>query len=75
VLFHCKSGNQQKTTIFALILWEEQRLNRSLALLVEETTVIFSHHQVCVTRRKEDTFFIAQSESRISAPFVAPKTV
>jgi hypothetical protein len=29
VLFHCKPVNQQKkTTIFALILWEEQRLNR-----------------------------------------------
>ena len=27
-LFHCKSINQQKTTIFALILWEVQRLNR-----------------------------------------------
>jgi hypothetical protein len=29
--------------------------------------VIFSHHQVCVKRRREDTFFAAQSESRISA--------
>ena len=28
MLFHCKSVNQQKTSIFALILWEEQRLNR-----------------------------------------------
>ena len=28
MLFHCKPVNQQKTTIFALILWEEQRLNR-----------------------------------------------
>jgi hypothetical protein len=28
VLFHCKPVNQQKSTIFALILWEEQRLNR-----------------------------------------------
>jgi hypothetical protein len=28
VLFHCKPVNQQKTSIFALILWEEQRLNR-----------------------------------------------
>jgi hypothetical protein len=27
VLFHCKPVNQQKTSIFALILWEEQRLN------------------------------------------------
>jgi hypothetical protein len=31
VLFHCKPVNQQKTTIFALILWEEQRLNRFLS--------------------------------------------
>ena len=30
--------------------------------------------QVCVKRR-EDTFFAAQSESRISAPFFASKTV
>jgi hypothetical protein len=37
--------------------------------------VIFSHHQVCVKRRREDTFFAAQSESRISAPFFASKTV
>ena len=28
VLFHSKPVNQQKTTIFALILWEEQRLIR-----------------------------------------------
>jgi hypothetical protein len=28
VLFHCKPVNQQKTTIFALILWKELRLNR-----------------------------------------------
>ena len=28
MLFHCKPVNQQKTSIFALILWEEQRLNR-----------------------------------------------
>jgi hypothetical protein len=28
VLFHCKPVNQQKTSIFALILCEEQRLNR-----------------------------------------------
>ena len=28
VLFHFKPVNQQKTTIFALILWEEQRLIR-----------------------------------------------
>jgi hypothetical protein len=27
VLFHCKPVNQQKTSIFAIILWEEQRLN------------------------------------------------
>jgi hypothetical protein len=37
--------------------------------------VIFSHHQVCVRRRREDTFFAAPSESRISAPFFASKTV
>ena len=28
MLFHCKPVNQQKTSIFALILWQEQRLNR-----------------------------------------------
>jgi hypothetical protein len=28
VLFYCKPANQQTTTIFAFILWEEQRLNR-----------------------------------------------
>jgi hypothetical protein len=37
--------------------------------------VIFSQHQVCVKRRKEDTCFAAQIESRISAPFFASKTV
>jgi hypothetical protein len=37
--------------------------------------VIFSHHQVCVIRRREDTLFVAQSESRISAFFFASKTV
>jgi hypothetical protein len=35
VLFHCKPVNQQKTTIFALILWEEQRLNREFSLVEE----------------------------------------
>ena len=37
--------------------------------------VIFSHHQVCVKRRRGDTCFPAQSESRISAPFFASKAV
>ena len=37
--------------------------------------VIFSHHQVCVKRRREDTFFAVQIESRISAPLFASKTV
>jgi hypothetical protein len=38
-------------------------------------TVIFSHHQVCVKRRRDDTFLAAQSESRISTPFFASKTI
>jgi hypothetical protein len=37
--------------------------------------VIFLRHQECVKRRREDTFFAAQSESRILAPFFASKTV
>ena len=37
--------------------------------------VIFSHHQVCIKKKKGDTFWGAKSESRVSAPFFASKTV
>jgi hypothetical protein len=41
VLFHCKPVNQQKTSIFALLLWEEQRLNVFEAKKGAETTFTF----------------------------------
>ena len=37
--------------------------------------VIFSHHQVFVKRSREDTFFAAQIESRMSASVFASKTI
>jgi hypothetical protein len=87
VLFHCKPVNRQKTSIFALILWEEQRLNRfrsgsldsqpqvimftSCLPRTQGITVIFSHHQVCIKKKKGGHFWGAKSESRVSAPFFA----
>ena len=38
-------------------------------------TVIFSHHQVCIKKKKGGHFWGAKSESRVSAPFFASKTV
>jgi hypothetical protein len=37
-------------------------------------TVIFSHHRVCVKKKKGGHFLGAKSESRVSAPFFAAKT-
>ena len=36
--------------------------------------VLFSHHQVCI-KKKGGHFLGAKSESRVSAPFFASKTV
>ena len=37
--------------------------------------VIFSHHQVCIKKKKGGHFWGVKSESRVSAPFFASKTV
>ena len=37
--------------------------------------VIFSHHQVCIKKKKGGHFLGAKSESRVSAPFFASKMV
>ena len=37
--------------------------------------VIFSHHQYVLKEEREGTFFAAESESRLSTPFFASKTV
>jgi hypothetical protein len=44
-------------------------------LLPQGLAVIFSHHQVCIKKKKGGHFLGAKSESRISAPFFASKTV
>ena len=58
------------------IQWQcHPRASERACVFSQGLAVIFSHHQVCVKRRKEDTFFAAQSESIILAPFFASKTV
>jgi hypothetical protein len=37
--------------------------------------VIFSHHQVCIKKKKGGPFLGAKSESIVSAPFFTSKTV
>ena len=43
--------------------------------IAQGLAAIFSHRQVYVKREGRTLFFAAQSESRISAPFFASKTV
>jgi hypothetical protein len=63
-LIYGESISNQRIEVWFYWWWKPQGL-----------AVIFSHHQVYVKRRREGTFFAAQSQSRISAPFFASKTV
>jgi hypothetical protein len=60
-----------KTDVFVHILYNDDKLQHIEGQLsdIDKNTITTDK------RRREDTFFAAQSESRISAPFFASKTV
>jgi hypothetical protein len=50
---------------------------KAILYIAQGLAVIFSHHQVCIKKKKGGHFWEggAKSESRVSAPFFASKTI
>ena len=57
------------------MMYHQQTALRSFEYCLQGLAVIFSHHQVCDKKKKGGHFLGTKSESRVSAPFFASKTV